>query len=487
MTGPWATSVLWDQVDALLGVLWQVVSTGLIHGTALALVTALLAATVLRRARPALMAALWTIVLLKFLIPIGPELPVSLSGLLDAVLAPAAGPAHGEVVASPAVMPAAARSTAELLWLGGQLLLWLAYAGLVLTMLIRRVRGQGRVRRWADGLPVAGPLVRDIAAEAGARLGLARLPDMRISIAAAGPQVIGLWRPVVVVPGWLAGAELRAALLHELAHLRRRDTWVRSVQILAGTVFWFWPVVRWANRRIDAHREMACDQWAVSCGPLGAAAYARMLLSFARRAASGQAAAGGRTAAMSVGLMGERSQIENRVHSLLAGASRPGLGLVTGTVVMVWALLSLGTTRGAQAQEVAPECEIAPDLLARLLTHYPEADMDGDGVLTREEACAHQRRLQRLVGTDADATGAGADDADDARWPEPAASSRAGAGAPAGAISAMEVAAFNDLWSSSGLSDCAACECGEVRELRDTGSALVSMERNSCSNRGEQQ
>lgn len=470
---------LWDRVDALLGVLWQVVSTGLIHGTALALVTALLAATVLRRARPALMAALWTIVLLKFLIPIGPELPVSLSGLLDAVLAPAAGPAHGEAVASPAVMPAAARSTGELLWLTGQLLLWLAYAGLVLAMLVRRVRGQGRVRRWADSLPAAGPLVRDIAAEAGARLGLARLPDMRIGIATAAPQVIGLWRPVVVVPGWLAGAELRAALLHELAHLRRRDTWVRGVQILAGTVFWFWPVVRWVNRRIDAHREMACDQWAVSCGPLSAAAYARMLLGFARRAAGGPAVA------MSVGFMGERSQIENRVHSLLAGASRPGLGLVTGTVVMVWALLSLSTTRGAQAQEVAPECEIAPDLLARLLTHYPEADMDGDGVLTREEACAHQRRLQRLVGTDADAAEAGS--ATDARWPEPAASSRAGTGASASAISAMEAAAFNDLWSSSGLSDCAACECGEVRELRDTGSALVSMERNSCSNRGEQQ
>src|SRR5712671_1548874 len=45
----------------------------LIHGTVLALITWLLSATILRRSRPAFQAALWTIVLLKFLLP--PVLP----------------------------------------------------------------------------------------------------------------------------------------------------------------------------------------------------------------------------------------------------------------------------------------------------------------------------------------------------------------------------------------------------------------------------
>src|SRR5882724_9923892 len=45
----------------------------LLHGTVLALITWLLSVTLLRRARPAVKAALWTIVLIKFLIP--PILP----------------------------------------------------------------------------------------------------------------------------------------------------------------------------------------------------------------------------------------------------------------------------------------------------------------------------------------------------------------------------------------------------------------------------
>ncbi len=58
----------------------------LLHGTALALVTWLICATVLRKARPALHAALWTVVLFKFLVP--PILPgeMALSGLMGSLV-----------------------------------------------------------------------------------------------------------------------------------------------------------------------------------------------------------------------------------------------------------------------------------------------------------------------------------------------------------------------------------------------------------------
>ena len=54
-------------------------TTGLVHGTALAVLTGLAVVTVLRRARPAVVAALWTVVLLKFVVPVGPAMPLSLS------------------------------------------------------------------------------------------------------------------------------------------------------------------------------------------------------------------------------------------------------------------------------------------------------------------------------------------------------------------------------------------------------------------------
>src|SRR5262245_5314801 len=74
-----------------------------VDATALALITGALALTVLRRARPALIAWLWLVVLLKFAIPIAPSFPLSLSGLLDRVFdGVASAPASAIAAASPA-------------------------------------------------------------------------------------------------------------------------------------------------------------------------------------------------------------------------------------------------------------------------------------------------------------------------------------------------------------------------------------------------
>ena len=455
----------WDGVEATLGMLWALVGTGLLHGTVLALITAVLGATLLRRARPALMAALWTIVLLKFLIPLGPEMPLSISGLVEAVLgAGAVADTAGAAAHAPgAGAHVGERGIGAVLWLAAQLALWVGYAGLVSWLLVRRIRLQRVQRRQATALAPAGASIMAIVAEAGTRLDLGRLPDVRVDAAAAGPYVVGLWRPILVVPTWLTGAPLRASLLHELAHLRRRDTWLRGVQLLASTLFWFWPVVRWVNRHIDAHREMACDQWAISCGPLGAPAYSRMLLGFARRAAFPATDA-------AIGLMGDRAQIEHRVHALLAGAARPRprLGLVTGTAVGIWALLSLGSTSGARAGSEAAECTIAPGLVTLIMADYPDADTDGDGVLSRDEVCAHQKRLQRVMEDD------GGGGVNQSALPD---------------IMMSEQRQRDARWLESlaeeGLSDCDACNCGEPWE-RDTNGALVSRERPLCPNQGEQ-
>ena len=57
-----------DGAGGVLGLL----ITALAHGTVLAAIGAVLAVTVLRRARPAVLAAMWTVVLLKFVVPFGP-------------------------------------------------------------------------------------------------------------------------------------------------------------------------------------------------------------------------------------------------------------------------------------------------------------------------------------------------------------------------------------------------------------------------------
>lgn len=78
------------------------------------------------------------------------------------------------------------------------------------------------------------------------------------------PQVVGLWRPVILLPAAaLAGLradELEMILAHELAHVRRHDLWANLVQRLAEAVLFFNPAVWYLSRRISTYREYCCDE-----------------------------------------------------------------------------------------------------------------------------------------------------------------------------------------------------------------------------------
>ncbi|TLV02688.1 M56 family metallopeptidase [Dyadobacter luticola] len=82
------------------------------------------------------------------------------------------------------------------------------------------------------------------------------------------PMVIGFFKPVVLVPlGLLASlpaAQIEAILLHELAHIRRRDYLVNMMQIFCENVFFFNPAVLWISHLIKEEREHCCDDLAIS-------------------------------------------------------------------------------------------------------------------------------------------------------------------------------------------------------------------------------
>jgi uncharacterized protein (TIGR03435 family) len=85
------------------------------------------------------------------------------------------------------------------------------------------------------------------------------------------PGVIGLWRPVLLVPARieddLTPQQLQAVLTHELCHIRRRDNLTAAVHMVAETLFWFFPLVWWVGSRLVDERERACDQEVVrTCG-----------------------------------------------------------------------------------------------------------------------------------------------------------------------------------------------------------------------------
>jgi beta-lactamase regulating signal transducer with metallopeptidase domain len=77
------------------------------------------------------------------------------------------------------------------------------------------------------------------------------------------PTAIGFRNPAVILPAWMLEStpaeELKYILLHELAHLNRRDDWTNLAQKILKALLFFLPSVWWIERRLSLDREMACD------------------------------------------------------------------------------------------------------------------------------------------------------------------------------------------------------------------------------------
>ena len=128
------------------------------------------------------------------------------------------------------------------------------------------------------------------------------------------PTAIGFFKPAIILPKWLLEStpaeELKYILLHELAHLRRRDDWTNLAQKILKALLFFLPSVWWIERRLSLDREMACDDavLAHSGSPRG---YAECLARVAERSFLR------RQIALAQAVVGRVRQLTTRVATIL--------------------------------------------------------------------------------------------------------------------------------------------------------------------------
>jgi beta-lactamase regulating signal transducer with metallopeptidase domain len=371
----------------------------------------LLAQVLLRkRLSPAWRHGLWFLLLVRLLMPMTPSSGVSVFNLAkgsapkvtatlaslaplapadvplantaprprESLVPPASAPQAGSETAlqlSPAVPVAVARPMSVVLrprktldWPAISASVW--FAG-TLVLALRFVWSNHRFGlRLAGYLPVRddsfGRLLRQCAELLGVRQEVVVIETEEVE----SPAVYGLWQKRLLLPDGLREAltpgELRHVLLHELAHIKRRDPELNCLVAVLQILHWFNPVLWFAFARMRTDRELATDELALAHAPAGErCAYGETILKVLEGLSERPPLPG------LVGIGESAAQIGERIRAIARGSVGRHWQWAASVLVVVIAGVALTSAREEQQKGV--------DLLIK----YPTTLTSGDAVPAR--------------------------------------------------------------------------------------------------------
>jgi len=264
--------------------------------------------------RPALVHGLWLLVLLKLVTPPLLFFPVSwpdaqeqpplesASVEEDKIIAPA--PAAEEQTALMVIPPNGEEEPADVevppmldalgaltpthtptpapapVWPQLLRIVWAVGALAWFVLALERLHHFRRLLRFARPAPAA---LKERTRRLARSMGLKRCPRVRLLPGRVAPMLWAIGGPPrLFVPAKLldvlSDEQLDTLLLHELAHLRRRDHWVRVLEFVVMGLYWWHPIVWFARRELREAEEQCCDAWVVSTLPGTGRTYASALL-----------------------------------------------------------------------------------------------------------------------------------------------------------------------------------------------------------------
>lgn len=142
----------------------------------------------------------------------------------------------------------------------------------------------GRVRRMRRKAQEAVPAdFHRLVSSLADRIGYQGTLRVALSSYVDGPALIGHLKPLLLFPvamiNQLTPEQAEAVIIHELAHLQRKDHWWNLVQCIIEVLFQYHPMIWWIGARIREEREHCCDDVVLAFGP-GSLPYAKALLYF---------------------------------------------------------------------------------------------------------------------------------------------------------------------------------------------------------------
>lgn len=214
--------------------------------------------------------------------------------------------------------------------------LWMAGSLIAVIILFRRIRRIGQLLKTESNV---APWFQNEIADWCDRLKV-RAPDCVVHSRIHSPF---LWCLGCVRLVWPLSAlhyeqkkQVRPILIHELAHLKRRDHWTAWVELLALIVWWWNPVLWFIRRQLRISAEMACDAWVVELLPDQRRTYAESLVDFSNY---------GRTFTKAFGTVGantcSRRTFKRRLEMIMKGNPASRFSKWAVSTVVLLGVLSL--------------------------------------------------------------------------------------------------------------------------------------------------
>ena len=120
------------------------------------------------------------------------------------------------------------------------------------------------------------------------------------------PAVYGIIRPKIIIPVEYEKSTLDYILLHEKAHIKRKDNFIRLLVLAVVCIHWFNPFAWLLLKMLNSDMELACDETVLSkCNETQKEEYANALLSAAEKTSIFASAFGG-------------AKIKNRIENILS-------------------------------------------------------------------------------------------------------------------------------------------------------------------------
>jgi beta-lactamase regulating signal transducer with metallopeptidase domain len=317
-----------------------------------------------RRVRASIRYGLWLIVLVKLCLPPTFALPTSPAWWLHKTPKPVTHKieTHYVVTYDDTPMPEMASAPPQVFvppkatlnfaaWLlvvsasvSLALLLWLLVRWWQITRQVRRAKTSERLTALADAAQKV--------------VGIKFNVTVKLTPNSMSPAVCGLFRPVILIPQALAenfsDEQLRAVLLHELIHLRRRDVWLNFLQALLQIIYWWHPLVWIANARIRRGREEAVDDAVMFALRDEAEAYAPTLLEVAKLALNRPLASLGL-----VGILESRHALRQRIERLVDFQQPRQAGLTLASLLGILAFTAVAVPMGGAPSPAENQAVIA--------------------------------------------------------------------------------------------------------------------------------